>query len=587
MPEKQKSVSKKQYKQSAIAILLVLAVLVAGAFAFLTATDSKTNVFTVGKVSVQLWEDFDANNDGEAETYNATPKLIRFQGDMIPGQTIKKAPYVINDGNTDVYLFVAVGIPVDTPENLYGGNGTYVRDDNIVIPVKAFAIQTGYNYGSTIDEAYSMYFGEEKMNSIFGAETATPDAYEEMFQIYHDVNGEKVAGPNSNWISIATRHTDKYNYTIYKYVANDQAVLPKTETSSKVFDYVKFNKNIGGEMDISLPGSNNTQPSNPDNELAAIEQLYLSTATFAADTTTLSETPTDGYRIQIGDYIYAYNSYYEDAIIHDFVVSNDANFRGGWGVKYIGSSENPEPMCNTVSGYPVITSTYCYAHRDIATIPSLPVQLKNTENTFYCLNGSVNSDVSGTVVFPPHVTSMNTISDCRFGKLDLTYAYNLTTLTNINIDTLKELIIGPYVTNINSETQSILTNAHLRLERIVVSPDNPVYDSRENCNAIIETETNTLIAGCKNTVIPEGITTIANFAFYSYPNYGGLPEFTHINLPDSLLLIGQDAFYGCLDLTSVTYKGNVYTDETHLREVLNNNGVFVTGGAFDNTGLSA
>jgi hypothetical protein len=43
------------------------------------------------------------------------------------------------------------------------------------------------------------------------------------------------------------------------------------------------------------------------------------------------------------------------------------------------------------------------------------------------------------------------------------------------------------------------------LESIVVSPDNPVYDSRDNCNAIIETSTNRLIAKCRSTVLPVGI----------------------------------------------------------------------------------
>lgn len=53
------------------------------------------------------------------------------------------------------------------------------------------------------------------------------------------------------------------------------------------------------------------------------------------------------------------------------------------------------------------------------------------------------------------------------------------------------------------------------LERIVVEQGNPVYDSRENCNAIIETTTNTLIKGCKNTVIPNGVEVIDTVAFYN------------------------------------------------------------------------
>ena len=40
-----------------------------------------------------------------------------------------------------------------------------------------------------------------------------------------------------------------------------------------------------------------------------------------------------------------------------------------------------------------------------------------------------------------------------------------------------------------------------------------MYDSRDNCNAIIEKETNTLIQGCKNTKIPSGVTEIGRYAF--------------------------------------------------------------------------
>ena len=43
---------------------------------------------------------------------------------------------------------------------------------------------------------------------------------------------------------------------------------------------------------------------------------------------------------------------------------------------------------------------------------------------------------------------------------------------------------------------------------IIVGKNNKVYDSRDNCNAIIETATSTLIKGCQNTIIPNGVTTI-------------------------------------------------------------------------------
>lgn len=76
----------------------------------------------------------------------------------------------------------------------------------------------------------------------------------------------------------------------------------------------------------------------------------------------------------------------------------------------------------------------------------------------------------------------------------------------------------------------------LYVDGFVVDPDNPYYDSREGCNAIIETATNTLLAGCENTVIPDGVERIAQQAF------GGAMGLTGIVLPPSLREIGVDAF---------------------------------------------
>ena len=52
------------------------------------------------------------------------------------------------------------------------------------------------------------------------------------------------------------------------------------------------------------------------------------------------------------------------------------------------------------------------------------------------------------------------------------------------------------------------------LASMVVDEDNPIYDSRENCNAIVKTASNTLMYGCKNTDIPSSVTSIGEYAFY-------------------------------------------------------------------------
>jgi len=80
---------------------------------------------------------------------------------------------------------------------------------------------------------------------------------------------------------------------------------------------------------------------------------------------------------------------------------------------------------------------------------------------------------------------------------------------------------------------------------VKVDEANQTYDSRNNCNAIIETETNELIVGCKSTVIPNSVTSIG---WYAFLNCSGL---TSVNIPNSVTSIGAYAFYGCSELTDV------------------------------------
>ena len=84
------------------------------------------------------------------------------------------------------------------------------------------------------------------------------------------------------------------------------------------------------------------------------------------------------------------------------------------------------------------------------------------------------------------------------------------------------------------------------LEKITVESGNSCYDSRDNCNSIIETETNTLIAGCKNSVIPNSVTSIGNCAFC------GCSGLTELTLPNSITSIGDYAFAYCSDLSKIT-----------------------------------
>ena len=82
-------------------------------------------------------------------------------------------------------------------------------------------------------------------------------------------------------------------------------------------------------------------------------------------------------------------------------------------------------------------------------------------------------------------------------------------------------------------------------EKIKVDRDNQFYDSRNNCNALIETKTNTLIIGCGNTLIPSDIQRIEQNAFL------GNKILRKIKIPKSVKSIGSLAFYKCYNLTKV------------------------------------
>lgn len=91
------------------------------------------------------------------------------------------------------------------------------------------------------------------------------------------------------------------------------------------------------------------------------------------------------------------------------------------------------------------------------------------------------------------------------------------------------------------------------LKSIRVDENNRTYDSRNNCNAVIETATKTLLIGCQSTIIPKGITSIADRSFYSCENLDS------IKIPYGVTSIGNNAFYNCRGLVYVEIPNSVKT----------------------------
>ena len=112
---------------------------------------------------------------------------------------------------------------------------------------------------------------------------------------------------------------------------------------------------------------------------------------------------------------------------------------------------------------------------------------------------------------------------------------------------LKSIIIPASVTDFGNND---IFYGCIDLNEIVVMDGNMKYDSRNNCNAVIETATNTLLAGCSNTVIPNSITTIADA-------FSGCKGLKSITIPNNVTTIGDHAFSSCINLISVTISNNV------------------------------
>ena len=175
--------------------------------------------------------------------------------------------------------------------------------------------------------------------------------------------------------------------------------------------------------------------------------------------------------------------------------------------------------------------------------------------TVQTLPSSVTSIGDGAFAYCSGLTeltlpnSITSIGGCAF--------YDCTGLTELTLPDSLERIEESAFEGCSGLTELTLPNSVTSIERlafaycsglekITVDGGNKRYDSRDNCNSIIDTETNTLIAGCKNSVIPNSVTSIGDCAFW------GCIGLTELTLSHSVKSIGNYAFVDCSGLSKIT-----------------------------------
>ena len=201
-------------------------------------------------------------------------------------------------------------------------------------------------------------------------------------------------------------------------------------------------------------------------------------------------------------------------------------------------------MCTSLSGTVVIPNSVntvgytAFCRCDRMTEVVLPAK-----DVTYGESCFLTTGLTGTLVLPEGLTVVSREMFRNNNKLtNVVLPHTLTTISEgafSYCDRLEEVAIPNSVTTIDGNP----FNSSGKIETVTVEERNPVYYSENNC--VIHQVTNTLVIGCKNSVIPEGVVAIGPYAF----GQCGLTEMPEI--PSSVTTIGDHAFLSCGDRGSL------------------------------------
>ena len=555
-----------QKKKAIVSVLLMVAILITGAFAFLSATDSKTNVFTVGNVKIKLSEEFDTNqngsiektNDENDEVYDASETQVSLKGEILPGQEIIKRPYIENTGKNNAWVYVTVGIPTAQDVDIISKDGkTNLTGTEQKILIQAYAIQENYKNNNTYESTWNAYF-EGKEENVFGPElTENIGTHIPIFTILNSNN--KINTPNAGWKQIGEvyRSTNGYNYYVFGYETlleakeNDSANWPKTEFC---FEKVKLLSDIG------------------ENELTTLDYLIKETE---KDTLQAEIALNESANVPDG-YILLKREYYIPGEKVSSLYFDDNLAKNGYSFDW---SYLKNPSKKAYAGMEITKPTELvasYVNRADTDNPTTSAKIsdwlsydilydESTKSMYAILVGAnanhpnyPSGSTTETVVVPATISAKWTgstfeIENGTYEKGEYSHLYNtITAGTTYNL-TVKKMKAGNSAPYLRAVTQKVVIGDTVEYIGDLFAGSQVLQ------NVVLPyrtTESNHSFYGC--TALTD-IYFPASFTKIGYEMFGQCTGLTELHISEGVQEIGVDSFIRCSNLTKVVTPDTLIT----------------------------
>lgn len=218
---------------------------------------------------------------------------------------------------------------------------------------------------------------------------------------------------------------------------------------------------------------------------------------------------------------------------------------------------------------------------DLASWSSITFSDSFSNPCYYTHKLFLNGEEVKDLLIPNSVTSIGNYAFCSCtGITSVTFPNSVTSIGQSAFSGCSGLTSINIPNSVNSIGKCVFSGCS-GLTSITVENNNMFYDSRDNCNCLIETATNNLINGCQNSFIPNSIISIGQSAFY------GCIGLTSIEIPNSVISIGQHAFQGCYGLSNVTIGNSVTAIEDYTFNYCKNLSSLIIGNSVASIGERA